>query len=330
MAFGPHLPPSLPPCWRCGAAGGAQAQTYPLAAGHRDRPVPGRRLDRLARPHAGAEARAAAQGQTFVVENRPGGANVVAAVAVAKSPPDGHTLLMTTSTTMAINVSVFKNLAYDPAKDFVPVALVSGVPFVLVVNAGAAGEVDRRSGHATPRRNPAGSTYASTGAGSAAHLYMVLLQNALGIEMTADPLQGQRAGPAGHRRRPCVGDVLRPARRAAAYPQRQAARARRLDQGARAGGARPADAAGSRRDRLRRLRLADDRRAGEDAEGDRRPAQCRAQRHRARAAGQCATSTAAATSRSSRRRSAELQRFVQSEIVRWAKVVEQAGAKGTQ
>src|SRR5262245_49021483 len=50
----------------------------------------------------------------FVVENRPGGANVVAAVAVAKSPPDGHTLLMTTSTTMAINVSVFKHLAYDP------------------------------------------------------------------------------------------------------------------------------------------------------------------------------------------------------------------------
>ena len=69
-----------------------------------------------------------------MVENRPGGANVVAAVSVAKAPPDGHTLLMTTSTTMAINVSVFKNLAYDPAKDFVPVALVAGVPFVLVVN----------------------------------------------------------------------------------------------------------------------------------------------------------------------------------------------------
>ena len=92
-----------------------------------------------------------------MVENRPGGANVIAAVSVAKAPPDGHTLLMTTSTTMAINVSVFKNLAYDPAKDFVPVALVSGVPFVLVVNAGAAGEVDRRPRAAKPRRNPAGS-----------------------------------------------------------------------------------------------------------------------------------------------------------------------------
>src|SRR3954447_4536609 len=74
--------------------------------------------------------------QPFIVENRAGGANVIAATAVAKAEPDGHTLLMTTSTTMAINVSVFKNLPYDPDKDFAPVGLVSGVPFVLIVNAG--------------------------------------------------------------------------------------------------------------------------------------------------------------------------------------------------
>src|SRR6185369_11350586 len=74
--------------------------------------------------------------QPFIVENRAGGANVIAATAVAKAEPDGHTLLMTTSTTMAINVSVFKNLPYDPDRDFAPVGLVSGVPFVLIVNAG--------------------------------------------------------------------------------------------------------------------------------------------------------------------------------------------------
>jgi tripartite-type tricarboxylate transporter receptor subunit TctC len=70
----------------------------------------------------------------FIVENRPGGAQLIAASAVAKAAPDGYTLLMTTSTTMAINVSVFKSLPYDPVKDFAPVALVTGVPFVLVVN----------------------------------------------------------------------------------------------------------------------------------------------------------------------------------------------------
>src|SRR3954471_16970211 len=74
--------------------------------------------------------------QPFVVENRAGGSTLIAASAVAKAEPDGHTLLMTTSTTMAINVSVFKNLPYDPDKDFAPVGLVSGVPFVLIVNAG--------------------------------------------------------------------------------------------------------------------------------------------------------------------------------------------------
>ncbi len=130
---------------------------------------------------------------TFVVENRPGGANVVAAVSVAKAPPDGHTLLMTTSTTMAINVSVFKNLAYDPTNDFIPVALVSGVPFVLVVNSAlpmkSIADLVRAA-----KANPGGLAYASTGAGSAAHLYMVLLQNALGIPMTAVPYKGNAPG----------------------------------------------------------------------------------------------------------------------------------------
>jgi tripartite-type tricarboxylate transporter receptor subunit TctC len=130
---------------------------------------------------------------TFVVENRPGGANVVAAVSVAKAPPDGHTLLMTTSTTMAINVSVFKILAYNPAKDFVPVALVSGVPFVLVVNPAlpveSIADLVREA-----KAKPGGLAYASAGAGSAAHLYMVLLQNALGIPMTAVPYKGNAPG----------------------------------------------------------------------------------------------------------------------------------------
>ena len=137
--------------------GGAQAQTYPSRPVTVVVPFPaGGSTDWLSRMLA-QKLEQRLKG-TFVVENRPGGANVVAAVSVAKAPPDGHTLLMTTSTTMAINVSVFKNLAYDPAKDFVPVALVSGVPFVLVVNAGAAGELDRRPGARSARPSRAGST----------------------------------------------------------------------------------------------------------------------------------------------------------------------------
>ena len=73
-------------------------------------------------------------GKPFIVENRPGGGGVTAAVAVAQAAPDGHTLIMASSTMLAINVSVRKNLPYDPRKDLTPVALLARVPFVLVVN----------------------------------------------------------------------------------------------------------------------------------------------------------------------------------------------------
>src|SRR5882672_8133393 len=125
--------------------------------------------------------------QPFIVENRPGGANLIAATAVAKATPDGHTLLMTTSTTMAINVSVFKNLPYDPARDFAPVGLVAGVPFVLVVNADL--PVKSVTDLVQLARTKAGRLdYVSTGPGSAANLYAVLLKIALGgIPMTPIP-----------------------------------------------------------------------------------------------------------------------------------------------
>jgi hypothetical protein len=65
------------------------------------------------------------------VENRPGAGTVIAADYVAKSPPDGHTILMGTSTPLAINATLHKKLPYDPAKDFMPLVLAT-VPFVLV------------------------------------------------------------------------------------------------------------------------------------------------------------------------------------------------------
>src|SRR5438552_9895345 len=73
-------------------------------------------------------------GKPFVVENRPGAGTVLGADAVAKANPDGHTILMGTSTPLAFNASLHKKLPYDPAKDFMPIALIATVPFVLVVN----------------------------------------------------------------------------------------------------------------------------------------------------------------------------------------------------
>ena len=73
-------------------------------------------------------------GKPFVVEHRPGGGGVTAATAVARGTPDGYTIMMASSTVLAINVSVRKNLSYDPRKELTPIALLARVPFVLAVN----------------------------------------------------------------------------------------------------------------------------------------------------------------------------------------------------
>src|SRR5262245_4420615 len=72
-------------------------------------------------------------GKPVVVENRPGAGTVVGASAVARAAPDGYTLLMGGSSALAYNVTLHKKLPYDPVKDFVPLAHVAAIPFVLVV-----------------------------------------------------------------------------------------------------------------------------------------------------------------------------------------------------
>jgi tripartite-type tricarboxylate transporter receptor subunit TctC len=265
----------------------------------------------------------------FVVENRAGGANVIAAVAVAKSPPDGHTLMIGTSTTFAINVSVFKNLPYDPVKDFTPVGLVSGVPFVLVVNAAlpvkSIADLAREA-----KAKPGGLAYASTGSGSAAHLYMVLLQNELGgIPMTAVPYKGNAPGLqdliAGHVS-VMFSDLL------SALPHIRSGKLRALGV--------------STKQRVEAAKeiapLAESGVPGYDASAWQMivaPAKTPTEIVGKLNAELNAIVREPATSREINGRGHiavatpppdELQRFVQSEIARWRKVVEQAGAAGTQ
>ena len=115
-------------------------------------------------------------GQSFIIEQKVGAASVIGAHAVARAAPDGYTILLGTSTTMAINVSVYKNLPYDPTRDLVPVALVAGVPFMLVVNPAlpihSIGDFVK-----VAKATPGGLSYASNGAGGAAHLFAELIRS---------------------------------------------------------------------------------------------------------------------------------------------------------
>jgi tripartite-type tricarboxylate transporter receptor subunit TctC len=125
-------------------------------------------------------------GKAFVVENRPGAGTVLGADAVAKANPDGHTILMGTSTPLAINASLHKKLPYDPAKDFMPLALIATVPFVLVVN----NDLPARSVSefiALAKAKPGEFSYGSTGPGSPFHLYAELFSSMTGIQMVHIP-----------------------------------------------------------------------------------------------------------------------------------------------
>jgi tripartite-type tricarboxylate transporter receptor subunit TctC len=166
----------------------ANAETYP------SRPVT------LVAPYAaggGADliARLLAQklterlGQSFVVENRLGAGGVIAANSVAKAAPDGYTLFMGASTQLAIQVTLHKTLPYDPATDFMPVALVASVPFVLIVHPSlpvhTAADLIRLA-----KEKPGQLSFGSSGVGGPPHLFTELLKTMTGIEMTHIPYKG--------------------------------------------------------------------------------------------------------------------------------------------
>ena len=126
-------------------------------------------------------------GRSFVVENRPGAASVVGAQLVARAAPDGYTLMIASGATMAVNVTLHKQLPYDPVADFVPIALIARIPEVLVVNA-ALPVRSLADLAALAKTQPL--TFASAGPGTAQHLEGEMLKQALGLDMTHVPYKG--------------------------------------------------------------------------------------------------------------------------------------------
>jgi len=126
-------------------------------------------------------------GKPFVIENRPGAGTLTAALQVAKSAPDGHTIMMATSSTLAINVTLYKQLPYDPGKDLLLAALICSVPFALVVDpslpVNSVTDLVKLA-----RERPL--SYGSGGPGSFHHLMAELFKATTGVPMTHVPYRG--------------------------------------------------------------------------------------------------------------------------------------------
>ena len=134
-----------------------------------------------------------ALGKQVFVENKPGAGGTIGADSVAKSAPDGYTLLVT-ATPHVISAHLYRALPYDSLKDFVPVALFGSGPYALVVNPQQLPLTSVRELIAAAKARPGRIDYASSGNGSAQHLVSALFSTLAGIELNHVPYKG--SGPA--------------------------------------------------------------------------------------------------------------------------------------
>lgn len=131
-------------------------------------------------------------GQPVVVDNRPGGNGAVAAAALAAAPPDGHTLLVTDGSMFTINPLLYRKLAYDPSKDFVPVSLIARSPLFMAVHPTVrATTLDEFVAWA--KANPGRLNYGSSGVGSSHHLTVEAMKAGFGMFITHIPFRGSSA-----------------------------------------------------------------------------------------------------------------------------------------
>ena len=166
----------------------ALAQAFP------DKPLrlvvpfpPGGPTDIVARPLA--QLLGEALKQAVIVENRGGAGGSIGADVVAKSPPDGYTLLMGTVGTNAINGALYRKLPHDPVRDFTPIALVASSPVALVVNP-ASGIDSVAQLAARARANPDKVTFGSAGNGTPGHLTGEMFATAAGVKLQHIPYKG--------------------------------------------------------------------------------------------------------------------------------------------
>src|SRR3569623_1015441 len=124
-----------------------------------------------------------------VVDNMPGQGGAIGAAYVAKAPADGYTLFGGTISTHAINASLYRNLPYDPVKDFEPVCLVAFLPNVLLVDPNA-GVSNVQELLALLTRDPKRRTFASSGNGTSTHLTGEMFADAIGVPLTHVPYKG--------------------------------------------------------------------------------------------------------------------------------------------
>src|SRR5512139_2728891 len=130
-----------------------------------------------------------ALGHQVVVENRPGGAGNIAMEQVARSEPDGYTLILGHIGTLAVNPSMFPKLPYDPNRDFAPISLMAAVPNVIVVNpAVPAKTLQEFVGLAKQR--PGTINYGSAGTGSSGQLAMEYFKQVAQIDLVHVPYKG--------------------------------------------------------------------------------------------------------------------------------------------
>src|SRR4051812_16465316 len=130
-----------------------------------------------------------ALGQPVVVDNRTGAAGSIGAEVVAKSPPDGYTLLLGSSGPLAINPSLYSKLPYDAARDFAPISIATVMPFLLVVHPTLPVK-NVKELIALAKARPNQLNYASPGAGSTTHLANELLKSMTGMQIVHIPYKG--------------------------------------------------------------------------------------------------------------------------------------------
>ena len=131
--------------------------------------------------------------QNFMVENRPGGGNLIGCELVVKSPPDGYTLLVVGGTTHTVMPTMTKNFPYDPVRDLTHIALLGGPPSVLIVHPSLPAR-DFKEFIALARAQPGKLSYGSPGNGTTGHLTAEHFKHVAGIDMAHVPYKGEPQG----------------------------------------------------------------------------------------------------------------------------------------